>query len=156
MHGEAIPDWAAIRRQAKRFSPHAFAFLREGLGFTADQIHGPLPEARQVDLDGSSDHTTLAAHLAPDLAQDPHVATRHVTGQQLCHGLRELAVKRYGMLAGTVLKTWRITRTEDFGIIVYSLIDQGELKVSPEDRYEDFVLVYDFDEAFAPTALTIV
>jgi uncharacterized repeat protein (TIGR04138 family) len=140
MHGEAIPDWAAIRRQAKRFSPHAFAFLREGLGFTADQIHGPLPEARQVDLE---EHAALGV-------------TRHVTGQQLCHGLRELAVKRYGMLAGTVLKSWRITRTEDFGIIVYSLIDQGELKVSPDDRYEDFVLVYDFDEAFAPTALTIV
>ncbi len=74
---------------------------------------------------------------------------RHITGQQLCLGLRDFALRQYGLLARTVLTRWGIHRTEDFGTIVYALIDAGQLRRSREDAIEDFANVYDFDEAFA-------
>ena len=72
----------------------------------------------------------------------------HVTGQQLCLGLRELAIQRYGLLAKTVLHKWGVRKTDDFGTIVYAMIDRAELRSSDRDSIEDFAGVYDFDEAF--------
>ena len=77
----------------------------------------------------------------------------HVTGQQLCIGLRDYAIERYGMLAPAVLQHWRINRTEDFGRIVYAMIEGEALAKTPEDSIEDFAGVYDFDEAFSNAQL---
>ena len=47
-----------------------------------------------------------------------------------------------------VLGHWGITRTEDFGRIVFTLVDIGLLVTQPGDQVEDFEGVYDFAEAF--------
>ena len=83
----------------------------------------------------------------------PMPEIRHVTGQQLCLGLREYAIERFGMLAPCVLRHWNISRTEDFGRIVYALIEAGRLDKSADDSIEDFHAVFDFDEAFSPAVL---
>jgi uncharacterized repeat protein (TIGR04138 family) len=46
------------------------------------------------------------------------------------------------------LRNWGVSRTGDFGDIVYNLIDIGLMKKSDNDRREDFDDVYDFAEAF--------
>ena len=51
-------------------------------------------------------------------------------------------------MAQVVLKNWGITRTGDFGEIVYNLINIRMMKKSPADRREDFDDVYDFNQAF--------
>jgi uncharacterized repeat protein (TIGR04138 family) len=71
-----------------------------------------------------------------------------VTGQQLCHGLRELAIRQWGFLAQTVLRRWNITSTLDFGQIVFSLTQQKVMATAPSDTIEDFRNVYDFAKAF--------
>ena len=76
------------------------------------------------------------------------VASRHVTGQELCMGLREYAIESYGPLARTVLKHWDVYRTDDFGVIVYHMADLKLLRTSPQDSIDDFRGVYDFDDAF--------
>lgn len=76
------------------------------------------------------------------------VKHRHVSGQQLCEGLRELALERWGRLARTVLRQWNITCTLDFGRIVFSLIESGQLQKMEEDSLDDFRNVYDFESAF--------
>lgn len=76
-------------------------------------------------------------------------ARRHVTGPELAWACRDLAVKQFGLLAPSVLDYWRITRTEDFGRIVFTLVDVGLLMTQPEDRLEDFSNVYDFADAFS-------
>jgi uncharacterized repeat protein (TIGR04138 family) len=76
-------------------------------------------------------------------------ARRHVTGAELAWACRDLAVKQFGLLAPSVLDYWRITRTEDFGRIVFTLVDVGLLMTQPEDRLEDFLNVYDFADAFS-------
>jgi uncharacterized repeat protein (TIGR04138 family) len=72
---------------------------------------------------------------------------RHVTGQDLCHAMRQLAHEQYGMLAKLVLNSWGIHTTSDFGEIVYNLIKIGEMSKSRDDRRADFDDVYDFEQA---------
>ena len=73
---------------------------------------------------------------------------RHVSGGELAHACRELALEQYGLLARTVLDHWGIRTTADIGEIVYALIDAGLLIRQPDDRPEDFECVYHFDRAF--------
>jgi len=72
----------------------------------------------------------------------------HVTGKELLEGIREFALEQYGPLAKTVLEHWGIHSTEDFGEIVFNLVEAGLLKKTEEDSKEDFKDVYDFNEAF--------
>ncbi len=75
-------------------------------------------------------------------------ARRHVTGAELAHAVRELAVRRFGFLARSVLESWGVTRTDDLGEIVYHLIQAGVMSKTDEDKKSDFNAVYDFHEAF--------
>lgn len=116
-------DWRKLRETTGPYPPAAYMFVREGLAHTARAVYG----ADAEDDDG---------------------ADRHVNGAQLCLGLREFAVQRYGLLARTVLSRWNIRATDDFGRIVFGLIDAGLLRKGEADRPEDFEGVYEFDEAF--------
>jgi uncharacterized repeat protein (TIGR04138 family) len=78
---------------------------------------------------------------------------RHISGQQLCLGLRELAIEKYGLLAPVVLEHWRVRRTFDFGRIVFAMIEAGLMTKTHRDSLEDFQAVYDFEEAFSHDAL---
>jgi uncharacterized repeat protein (TIGR04138 family) len=73
---------------------------------------------------------------------------RHISGGELAHGVRDLALERFGPLARTVLEHWGIHATEDVGRIVFALVECGVLVKQPEDRLEDFCDVFDFEEAF--------
>ncbi|MBX3351450.1 MAG: hypothetical protein KF684_00835 [Phycisphaeraceae bacterium] len=113
--------------QRTGFSPEAFLFVQEGLQHTIRMIHG---EAGAEELFAAEDDS------------------RHVSGRQLCVGLRDLALSQYGRLAGVVLAKWGVTGTEDFGRIVFALVEAGLLRKTDEDTIEDFRGVYDFRDAF--------
>jgi uncharacterized repeat protein (TIGR04138 family) len=72
----------------------------------------------------------------------------HVSGRELLEALRELAIQKFGKRAKAVLAEWRIFRTEDFGVIVFEMIDSGALSKQPGDTKEEFQNGFDFDEAF--------
>ncbi len=75
-------------------------------------------------------------------------ARRHVNGAELawaCHGF---ALEQFGLMAASVLQHWGISRTEDFGRIVYTLVEVGLLVTQPGDRESDFASVYEFDDVF--------
>jgi len=110
-----------VIREDGRYPPEAFSFLHEGLGRAVEMVHG--------------------GGEAPP-------GQRHVTGQQLCEGLRNLAIERWGLLARAVLEKWNIRCTLDFGNMVYLMIDSGHMKRTDEDSIEDFRDVFDFDDAF--------
>ncbi|MEM9065275.1 MAG: Minf_1886 family protein [Planctomycetota bacterium] len=114
-------DWNALRDAAGPYSAEAFTFVHDGLGHTV---------------------RTCREDAGPD--------EQHVSGAELCFGLRDLAQKRYGLLARTVLERWGIHRTEDFGKIVFAMVDLGLMRKTDEDSFEDFVEVFDFDEGFEP------
>jgi uncharacterized repeat protein (TIGR04138 family) len=75
----------------------------------------------------------------------------HVTAHELLETLRILALERYGTNAREQLRSWGVTRCEDFGEIVFALIDNGVFGKRPEDRKEDFENGYDFETAFPST-----
>ena len=77
--------------------------------------------------------------------------SRHVTALELLETLRILALERYGTNAREQLRSWGVTRCEDFGEIVFALIDNGVFGKRPEDRKEDFENGYDFETAFPGT-----
>ncbi|MBN2188592.1 MAG: hypothetical protein JW699_03985 [Chitinispirillaceae bacterium] len=73
---------------------------------------------------------------------------RHVNGREFSLGLLTFAHKQFGPLARIVLSGWGINATDDFGRIVYNLINIGVMRKQPEDRLEDFSGVIDLDEFF--------
>jgi len=73
---------------------------------------------------------------------------RHVTALELLQGIRDLAKEKFGFLARTVLESWGVRETSDFGEIVFSLVGYGLMGRTDEDRREDFDDVYDFAKVF--------
>ena len=73
---------------------------------------------------------------------------RHISGRELSKGVRDLALERFGPMARTVLEHWGIHATEDFGEIVFALVECGILIKQDEDSRDDFRDVFDFAEAF--------
>jgi uncharacterized repeat protein (TIGR04138 family) len=104
-----------------RYPIEAFHFIQQGLGHTVEKIHGGLTDPR---------------------------ANRHVSGQDLCEGLREFALLKWGMMARTVLRYWNINSTMDFGRIVFAMIDFELMQRTEHDTIDDFRDVYDFKAAF--------
>jgi uncharacterized repeat protein (TIGR04138 family) len=99
----------------------AYEFVQRGLSYAIQRIHGNV--------------------------RDPK-ANRHVSGQQVCHGLRELALLQWGMLAKLVLQRWNVNATDDFGRIVFAMIAGGYMQKTDQDTFDDFRGVFDFAEAF--------
>lgn len=73
---------------------------------------------------------------------------RHVSGQELASGLAEFAHKQFGPLAYSVLNIWGVRTTDDFGFIVYNLIDIGAMSKTDDDSVEDFFNVFDLEKHF--------
>lgn len=73
---------------------------------------------------------------------------RHVTGSELAWACRDFAQQQFGLLAPVVLGHWGISRTEDLGRIVYTLVEVGLLVTQPGDSESDFEGVFQFAEVF--------
>lgn len=73
---------------------------------------------------------------------------RHLTGREVCEGLRALALEQFGYLAWPVWRSWGIRTSRDWGEIVFNLCARDLLSRTDEDRIEDFDDIYD-----PPTAL---
>ena len=72
----------------------------------------------------------------------------HVRGQELLEGIRRFALEQFGPMTLTVFDRWGLHRTEDFGEIVFKMVDSGILGKTDEDSKDDFANGYDFQETF--------
>ncbi len=81
--------------------------------------------------------------------QDKIKRKGHLTGGELLQGLREFAIKQYGPMAKNVFNHWGIHETQDFGHIVFNMIEEKLLAKTETDSLNDFKDVYDFDTVFA-------
>lgn len=73
---------------------------------------------------------------------------RHVTGQELLLGIRDYALVQFGPMTQMVFEEWGIKRCEDFGEIVFNMVEIGLLGKTEKDSRDDFGGGYDFDDAF--------
>ena len=108
-----------IIREDSRFPPEAYLFVLESLDFTTKMLSKP------------------ASGLE-----------RHVTGAELLEGIRQFALKEYGPVAMTVLNSWGIHRCDDFGQIVFNLVNKKILGKTENDSVHDFENRFDFETAF--------
>ena len=108
-----------VRSRDPRFEAGAYFFLKDALDFTLKQV------------------------------QDANEgASRHVSGQELLEGFRDLALQEFGPMAATLLQEWGIHSCTHVGELVFHLIDAGVFGKQDSDTREDFAEVYDFDKAF--------
>ena len=133
MSSEVQIDIKEIFEQAGGYSPACYGFIRDGLAHTVEMVHGN-PE----------DQTMLELGITED--------SRHVCGRELCIGLKDYAIERYGMLAKSVLNKWGIHHTIDFGNIIFAMVDSGLMRVTDDDAIEDFDSIFEFDDVFADPA----
>lgn len=106
-----------------RFHPNAYRFMFSALRRTQQklgrsQVHGPDDERA------------------------------HISGQELLEGIREFALDQFGMMARTVFHCWGIHSTDDFGRMVFELIERGEMRKTDGDQLTDFFDLYDFTDVF--------
>jgi uncharacterized repeat protein (TIGR04138 family) len=73
---------------------------------------------------------------------------KHVSGEELLTGIRQLLQRKFGLMTLTVLKHWGVQSTEDFGHIVFNLVQHKVLSKTEEDTLESFRNGYDFHEVF--------
>ena len=74
-------------------------------------------------------------------------AQYHVSGRELVQGVRDLAVREFGLMARIVFRMWGINRTADFGDIVFNLVEENLMSKSDQDSRADFQDVFDMDHA---------
>ncbi|MBT4864614.1 MAG: hypothetical protein HON53_05745 [Planctomycetaceae bacterium] len=110
--------------QHLRYHKNAYQFVFQALQYTQER----LDRKRSMSEEGEDE--------------------AHISGQELLSGVRDLALEQFGMLAGTVFKRWGIRATEDFGRIVFELVERGEMRKTDRDQLSDFYDVFDFEEAF--------
>ncbi len=97
---------------------------------------------------GALEHThKLLGREPPDEATDPNEPKHHVSGAQLVEGIRLYALQEFGLMARVVFHMWGIHKTDDFGAIVFNLIEAELMSKTPEDCREDFNNLFDLDEA---------
>ncbi len=74
--------------------------------------------------------------------------TGHISGPELLEGIRSLGLQTFGMLCPLVFARWGIHTTDDFGYIVFQMIDNGDMRRTQDDSLEDFFDVYSFQQVF--------
>ena len=102
-----------------RFHRDAYVFMREALDFTQKLI-----------------------------CKENQGKVRHVTPKELLDGLRQYALAQFGPMSITVFEEWGIHQCNDFGDIVFNMIEIGLLAKTDKDSRDDFQNIYDFTDAF--------
>jgi uncharacterized repeat protein (TIGR04138 family) len=106
-----------------RYHPNAYQFVYAALRFTQQCLERAVtPGPEKVDA--------------------------HISGVELLEGIRAFALNQFGLMTCTVFRRWGIGSTDDFGNIVFELIERGEMSKTDRDQLSDFFEVYDFADVF--------
>jgi|KBSSwiStaDraftv2_1062776.scaffolds.fasta_scaffold120921_3 uncharacterized repeat protein (TIGR04138 family) len=130
-----------------RYNRDAYLFVREALDYTQKLMAKTTreKEARESRESAATSPTAAANAAGSETGEEK---PNHVSGQELLGGIRALALEQFGPMALAVLQEWGIQRCEDFGEIVFNMVDNNLLAKTTEDSRDDFKGGYDFDQAF--------
>lgn len=116
---------ASLLERDPRYPYEAYQFVYQALEHTQKLLNRPL-------------------YAEPGTTIGPE---HHASGRELVEGIRDLALREFGLMARTVFRMWNIHGTADFGNIVFNLIESNMMFKSESDNRADFEAVFDFDEA---------
>lgn len=120
-----LDTWKKLQgviKKDNRYSIQAYQFIFEALDFTA---------------------TNLGR-----IHKSPKEEERHVTGQELSEGIKVFALQKFGFMARKVFEQWGITKSSDFGEIVFRLVESELMGKTETDTLNDFKDIYDFKEEY--------
>ena len=122
------PGLMEVVQRDPRYAYEAYEFLFQALYYTQKALGREPPE--------------------PTPGETPQADNRyHVSGKELSHGIKDLALREFGLMARTVFRQWGVERTDDFGEMVFNLVEASLLSKTDEDCRADFHNVYDLDQA---------
>ena len=119
------PKVAEIVRQDQRYAYEAYEFVFAALAHT-QQMLGRVPQER-IGREGEGPY--------------------HVKGTELLRGACDLARREFGLMAPTVFHRWGIEKTDDFGEIIFNLVEANLMSKTDEDTRQDFHAVFDLCQA---------
>jgi uncharacterized repeat protein (TIGR04138 family) len=64
-------------------------------------------------------------HTQRTLVRDKEGSIRHVSGQELLAGVKDYAAAQFGPMAITVFESWGIHSCQDFGELVFNMVETG-------------------------------
>ena len=102
-----------------RYTRDAYLFVREALDFTQKNV-----------------------------SKESKGQMRHISGQELLGGIRDFALQQFGPMTMLVFEEWGVKRCEDFGEIVFNMVEANLLAKTETDSRQDFKSGYDFYETF--------
>ena len=76
-------------------------------------------------------------HTQRTLVRDKQGGIRHVSGQELLAGIKDYASAQFGPMAMTVLSEWGIHSCQDFGELVFNMVETGGCPVLSSDDIRD-------------------
>lgn len=117
-----VPFEQAVNDAVKhdpRYAPDAYHFLRDALDVTIKTMQ-----------------------------QGRKSAVEHVSGPELCEGVRTYALQQFGPMVPTIFEAWGLGTTRDIGEMVFNLIRTRAFSRSDSDKVEDFENIYSFADAF--------
>jgi uncharacterized repeat protein (TIGR04138 family) len=116
---------AEVVRRDPRFTYEAYEFVFAALGHTQRML-GRVPRDEEAATPGPQ---------------------YHVSGRELVEGIRDLALREFGLMARVVFRMWGINQTADFGEMVFNLVKENLMSKTDQDSLADFTNVYDLDQA---------
>jgi uncharacterized repeat protein (TIGR04138 family) len=129
------PTLEDVVRGDPRYAYEAYEFLFLALAHTQKMLGRVPPEPEP------------GAEEDPEPPQGQGEPSYHVSGRELLEGVRDLALQQFGLMARTVFRLWGINQTDDFGELVFNLVEAGLMSKTDKDNPRDFHAVYDLDEA---------
>src|SRR2546423_12705392 len=93
-----------MTRSDPRFNRNAYLFIREALDYTQKMV-----EKKTKD------------------------EVRHVSGQELLGGIRKYALEQFGPMTQMVFDEWGVRTCEDFGEIVFNMVESNLLAKTTND-----------------------
>jgi uncharacterized repeat protein (TIGR04138 family) len=76
-------------------------------------------------------------HTQRCLAKEREGCIRHVSGQELLAGIKDYARTQFGPMAVTVLAEWGIQSCQDFGDLVFNMVETGGCPILSNDDLTD-------------------
>ncbi|MDO4569891.1 MAG: hypothetical protein Q4D38_05885 [Planctomycetia bacterium] len=119
-----------------RYKLNAYYYVLETLDFAHSRLGmGSVP-------------SRLAVSKIEEDVDEPEYSIMHISGAELCQAILLRARWMFGYMAKVVFNEWGAFTTDDFGEIVFNMVEAGKIRLAKGEGKDDFHNVYDFQTVF--------
>ncbi len=116
------PRIEELTRRDPRYAPEAYQFVFDALDYAARRLGRARADAPPPQPSPSGGGGQAGGE-----------EEEHVSVAEFIRGVRELALRDFGLMAPAVFRAWGVRATDDFGEIVFNLIGAGLMDPAAAD-----------------------